>query len=373
METRHKQIDFASLSGKSKNVPKANKTIDSRNSKIEFPFADMASKDDIVDIEPTAEDDLSEEVGGAEGLEPGEVHSSQDSTSEIESENTALKRKILELERRQSEKQRLRDENRKLREKLSQLEKRDSSDDCQVVSNSEGPKPGKSRQPETRDRTRPGTLEQTTSTDSSSDTTPLKKKKGKSRRKLRSGITRKTKSTKVQRELDWAHANVLDREDLEFKDMDFPTYIQGETEILEKVTNSKEVMTRLYVMGKMAKLEPLMGFTKGKLLYKKVLLGLEKKTLNFQDYTRIDQMYNEVILENLRGNKTKYNSRENPKKPELVWCNEFNQGRCPFSTHHDGKFGQQTVKKWHICKTCWDMDGLKKSHKPGTDSCPNKE
>lgn len=68
-----------------------------------------------------------------------------------------------------------------------------------------------------------------------------------------------------------------------------------------------------------------------------------------------------------KGEKTKDKAQE-----EIIYCADFNRGKCTFSTSHLGKWAGREVMKLHICRKCLAEDGAKKAHTEMDETCPNK-
>ena len=74
-----------------------------------------------------------------------------------------------------------------------------------------------------------------------------------------------------------------------------------------------------------------------------------------------------------KWNKNKGKGKKDYQMPDTVWCLDYNRGTCKFSTHHLGRFGiHEGVKKWHICRVCFNEKGEKKFHNEKDSTCPHK-
>ena len=77
-----------------------------------------------------------------------------------------------------------------------------------------------------------------------------------------------------------------------------------------------------------------------------------------------------------RGGVSKKNDKVKPEakegfREEVIYCMDFNKGRCPESGSHVGRFaGRDNVFKLHICQRCWMEKSLKVGHPEIDDRCP---
>ena len=54
-----------------------------------------------------------------------------------------------------------------------------------------------------------------------------------------------------------------------------------------------------------------------------------------------------------------------------IYCGLYNKGTCLHPDHHEGRFSNKAVTKWHICSKCFKA-GERKSHREIDECCPNK-
>lgn len=76
-----------------------------------------------------------------------------------------------------------------------------------------------------------------------------------------------------------------------------------------------------------------------------------------------------------KAKKVRQDKSEKSKKEvddEVVYCADYNRGKCEFSTSHMGKWSGREVMKLHICKRCLVEDGVKRAHTENDDKCPKK-
>ena len=60
------------------------------------------------------------------------------------------------------------------------------------------------------------------------------------------------------------------------------------------------------------------------------------------------------------------------KSPKKFYCNDFNKGYCLYPGSHEGRFNKMLVVKTHMCKACWENDGLEKHHPENHGECPHR-
>ena len=74
--------------------------------------------------------------------------------------------------------------------------------------------------------------------------------------------------------------------------------------------------------------------------------------------------FTEVSRRRTDKSESKASSNDNDK---IIYCQEFNKKLCIHNDHHEGRFMNKKVTKWHLCSKCI-KSGEKKSH-PGVE-CP---
>lgn len=77
------------------------------------------------------------------------------------------------------------------------------------------------------------------------------------------------------------------------------------------------------------------------------------------------------------GDKNKGKNRKDPGIPlktgeRIVYCADYNKGRCERDNSHDGKFLGKEVFKHHVCRVCLTVDKEKRAHTESDEKCPNK-
>ena len=98
--------------------------------------------------------------------------------------------------------------------------------------------------------------------------------------------------------------------------------------------------------------------------YKANLLLREKLQSNKGEQTKPSQKW-ETRPQTTKNDKT---SNDTDK---TIFCAAYNKGNCLFTDHHEGRFSNKAVTKWHICSKCYKQ-GERKSHREIDDDCPNK-
>ena len=63
--------------------------------------------------------------------------------------------------------------------------------------------------------------------------------------------------------------------------------------------------------------------------------------------------------------------RKQDGKEWVIYCQDYNNNRCPHGDHHEGKFTSNKITKWHICKRCNEHKETK-SHQWTDDTCPHR-
>ena len=123
--------------------------------------------------------------------------------------------------------------------------------------------------------------------------------------------------------------------------------------------------------------------------YDTILKQIEQGKLQWKDdlgqklHEHLDYRANVIIRNKIAQQEAKSEQRKshnnkklttqdggNPKD-RVIYCLEYNQGTCPHSDHHEGRFNRKKVFKFHICQRC-HKEGDFKSHQDASDECPKK-
>lgn len=129
-------------------------------------------------------------------------------------------------------------------------------------------------------------------------------------------------------------------------------------------------------------------------VYKAVILKVEKgvytwstelvnKVENMLDRAvSVNRLKKESEVRKSEGQEKEKNEkmRQHKKEPgvllksgeKIIYCFEYNKGKCDKDTVHEGKFGGKEVTKHHVCRVCLSNDKEKKFHPENDDKCPYK-
>ena len=70
--------------------------------------------------------------------------------------------------------------------------------------------------------------------------------------------------------------------------------------------------------------------------------------------------------------KDSKDSRDKTIDDRVVFCADFNNNTCKFTDHHEGRFSNKQVTKWHICKKCYLENRERNSHAENDPRCPRR-
>ena len=214
----------------------------------------------------------------------------------------------------------------------------------------------------------------------------------KGRKPLKSGIFVKASSTKIVKSVLHAQAMVDEEEtfkgtDFNFHELPFALWVAGEMEIILSKASPQEKWTRLNLMKHLAyksiflenkcilsQYATFLGkVEKGRFKWgsKKAIRHLDEK-LRFRTL-----MTNLNTKEPEQGKFVKFKPREIDAGParssQKFYCNEYNKaGGCLYPGSHEGRFNKLLVTKTHMCRKCWENDGIEAFHPMGTSECRYK-
>ena len=203
-----------------------------------------------------------------------------------------------------------------------------------------------------------------------------KDRKGK---RLKSGICEKSRCADIEIKCKWPSSmldGVFDDDEIEFKNLTLAQFLYGELCIWEKPTlNKNELKARIYLVKKILKNEPKLGFEKAKEMYKMFLTRVEKGIVCWKRLACIDRIETEVILKciNIQERSNRFSKIENKKKLDTVWCKDFNKGTCTLADNHEILFQGKMVKVNHICRKCFIRKKEKNRHREIDSTCPLRE
>ena len=237
---------------------------------------------------------------------------------------------------------------------------------------------------------------------SESDTEPFitcenVKKTKKKPKKLVSGKCTKPDEVDIQQVVSFAHqkldARHVTASEKVFDKLTSNLLVAGELELAaqphidqkERIARINIAKTICYHQSYLSDSEIRGGYDQ---LLKKVEQGVSEWDSNLGEslHEYYDYQANKIIRDKL--NKEHYKTdrssnsqhipdtritRSDTKKTEeqTIFCGLYNKGKCNFEDHHEGRFSNRPVTKWHICSRCL-KNGEKRSHPEGDPACPNK-
>ena len=205
--------------------------------------------------------------------------------------------------------------------------------------------------------------------------TRKKFKKGKT---LKSGIFAKSSNTRIISHELFAHATLDDEVggDRDLKSLSFNLFMAGELEIITSEDISKhECNTRLEVLKKLAYKHEFLSKDEVINQYASFIKKVEKGKFRWDSELDLQKFEHQLVYsisidnrksEKSKGKKEKPNKWEDSKK----YCLDFNRGNCRFDDSHEGRLGNQTVFKLHVCKACLVNENVEARH--AEKDCPKK-
>ena len=168
---------------------------------------------------------------------------------------------------------------------------------------------------------------------------------------------------------------MLDDEEIPFKELTISQFLYGELCIWDRPkTNRHEIKARRYLIKKMLKNEPKLGFEKSKEIYKTFLMRIEKGFVSWKNLTDIDRIETEIVLKCISfQEKGKLGRTEFRKKSDTIWCKDFNKGTCNQVDNHEQTFQGKLVRVSHICRKCFSKKKEKNRHRETDSQCPFHE
>lgn len=252
--------------------------------------------------------------------------------------------------------------------------------------------------PDSASSTETSTSSDRSECDSGSDR-KKRKRKHKKGKPLKSGV--KSKAYKIRlKTSELCPQAVLDEEhfpgNYSLEELTFEQLVAGELEICtlpDIGSQEKEVrMQNLKLFAYFAVLLPQSVILD---VYKAVILKVEKglfkwcpsltrKTEAMLDravsknrsknvQTKTDQEKSEKMKEKfIKDKPRKELGFESKQGEKVIYCLDFNKGKCEKEQSHMGKFGGKDVLKQHICRACLVTEKEKRSHSEIDETCPNK-
>lgn len=183
-------------------------------------------------------------------------------------------------------------------------------------------------------------------------------------------------------------------ESLDLDQLTFDQLVAGELEICTLPDLSKaEKNTRLQILKLLAYFRNTLPQHTLLDVYKAVILKVEKGLFSWSPLlvSKVEKMLDRAVgrskvqkggMEKIKSKEEISGSRETIDKKEVglltsqgdrvVYCLEYNKGKCNKGQTHEGKFAGKECIKHHICKACLTIDKEKRNHQEGDLSCPNK-
>lgn len=222
-----------------------------------------------------------------------------------------------------------------------------------------------------------------------------KKAKKKKKGKLVSGRVEKVDETDIIKVVKYPHSK-LSSDFVRVKKFDalpFHHLVAGEIEIISRTScGEKERQARLGILKYLAYHFAYLDTAELREQYDAIMKRVERGELGWDNnlpkriHRSLAFRRESVLTERqvtdastrsgeTKSKKGRIEKSEKAKKEgedEVIYCADFNRGKCEFSTSHLGKWSGREVMKLHICKKCLTEDGLKKAHPEGDDKCPKK-
>ena len=91
--------------------------------------------------------------------------------------------------------------------------------------------------------------------------------------------------------------------------------------------------------------------------------------LRFRTFTNFKHKDSNVNKWEAKSDKKPAEVRKSNKK---FYCLDYNRGKCIYPSSHEGTFNRMQVTKLHMCRVCWERDGVEKHHPESSIDCPHK-
>lgn len=226
-----------------------------------------------------------------------------------------------------------------------------------------------------------------------------RRKRSKKGRTIKSGVKAKAHKIRLKTSELCAQA-MLDEEhypgNFDLEHLTFDQLVAGELEICTMIDISrKERNARLKILKLLAYFAQLLPQNSLLEVYKAVILKVEKGQYSWSEEltVKVENMLDRAVSKNnaKRESEKKLERESNHKIGEkqdkknkkefgvalkngekIIYCAEYNKGKCDKENSHEGKFGGRDVFKHHICRNCLMTDKEKRSHSEQDENCPNK-
>lgn len=182
----------------------------------------------------------------------------------------------------------------------------------------------------------------------------------------------------------------------DLENLTFDQLVAGELEICTMVDISKrEQSVRLKNLKLLAYFAQLLPQNSLLEVYKAIILKVEKGQYSWSEELtlKVENMLDRAVSKNNAkreserkverdsGNKAGEKTDKKSKKEigialkngeKIVYCADFNKGKCDKESSHEGKFSGRDVFKHHVCRNCLVIEKEKRTHSEMDDNCSNK-
>ena len=185
--------------------------------------------------------------------------------------------------------------------------------------------------------------------------------------------------------LDPRHTGVNDRN---FDKLTFNLLVAGELEIIDNPEiRTEERMARIKIAKTICYHKAYLKDEELRDGYDQILKTVEqgRNTWNDNLGDRLHEFYdyqaNKIMRERMQqegqqketqlknSNPIAKLEKQSMESEKVIYCAAYNRGVCTFNDHHEGRFSNKLVTKWHICSRCAKA-GEKKSHRE--DQCNSR-
>ena len=175
---------------------------------------------------------------------------------------------------------------------------------------------------------------------------------------------------KLKKQEQWPHLNVMRKyvKRTSFEQLDFETFVAGESRTILLMGNDKEARARLGLLCKVAHwLCRSRDWVQIRGLYEAILESIE---LGEEDWFS-DFSHYEMMVTCYKGEKI--TEKKRPEKLEIYWCKPYQKGNCNEKSPHMMSLrpDEPPVPVIHCCAICLQKDGKRMEHPEG--DCPAKK
>ena len=221
----------------------------------------------------------------------------------------------------------------------------------------------------------------------------FKKSKG---NRPQSSIHVKASDTKIINPEFYAHemldGDETDGRDFTFNELPFNLLVAGELEVILGDVSAEEKWTHLSMLKRLAYRAQILDIQSIRDRYASFLHKFEKGKMKWGSEAALrdlDEMLRLSAFMSLRKQAFKVSSSSkvgvaskekgggrsdvNVNVNRKFYCADFNKGTCTFDASHEGTFNCRVVWKLHMCRSCWEKEGVERSHPAGHRDCPQGE